>query len=268
MTLGKFLILLGMSMRTSRKRLLLNLFMLTVALVFLFAIALSYEGIIGSVDSALNKAEDMVVYRTFIFKGDIERISDAPEISEIQVLDKDDGEYKIIVADYKRLENFVEKIYTNRLGSVTVDGDDIMKLEAIIKVRQVIQAILVLIFVGTVGTLYVLVRKLIQDRWYEISLYKSVGYRQAHLLPLIWAEVIVLLLAGSAVAIGGGWAIYLLVNKKWSELMAQGLFDYGETGSIGGSIGLVTLIIVLLATISAWNIRGEIKKINAREIRN
>jgi len=58
LTIYKLLLLVGMNLRTSRKRLFVYLIMLTVTLMFLFAIAICYERIVISVDLKLNAAED------------------------------------------------------------------------------------------------------------------------------------------------------------------------------------------------------------------
>ena len=270
MTPGRFLMFVGMNLRASRRRLLLYALMMTAALVFLFTVAIFYERVVMSVDSTLNEAQDMIAWRSFIFRGDIELVKDFPEIAGIQMIDEETDKYEILVTDYRTLYRCIERIDVNALGTVMVNGDNLADLDAIIMVRRIIQIIFVMVFVGTLGTLYVLMHKLFQDRFYEIALCKAVGYNCTHLSLLTGAEVSVLLFVSSIVAFGGGWAMYSIIEANMSGFMTQGIFAYGqrEGGSIIRSMGLVALLTALLSLVLMWQTGREIKKTDALAIRN
>ena len=267
MTIDKLLLLVGMNLRASRKRSILYFIMLTVTLMFLFSITICYEQIVISVDSSLNEAPDVTSYRTFIFTGDAEQLQDYPEIENIQMIDEETSEYTIIVTDYKTIFKTIQKIEEQKIGTVTVNGDSLMEIGAFLKIRQIIQICLILMCAGMLGTLYLLIHKRFQDRYYEISLYKAVGYDCIQILPLIWIEIFVLLLCSSAAAFAGGYAIYSFVETKARGLMPQIPFVYGQQGNLVGKMGLVVLLVVLLALASTWKIWNEIQKIDVRVLR-
>jgi len=268
LTIDKLLLLVGMNIRASRKRTLLYLIMLAATLMFLFAITICYERIVISVDSNLNEAADMTSYRTFIFAGAAEQLQDYPEIENIQMINEETSEYKITVADYQTIFKTIKKIEKQGIGTVTVNGDTLMEIEAFIKIKRIIQICFILMLAGTLGTLYLLIHKRFQDRYYEISLYKAVGYDCIQILTLIWIELFVLLLISSASAFAGGYAIYSFFEAKARGFMAQNLFAYGQQGNLAGKMGLVALLVVLLAFASAWRIWNEMQKIDVRVLRS
>lgn len=267
MTIDKLLLLVGMNLRTSRKRMLLYWIMLAVTSMFLFAITICYEQIIISVDSNLNAATDMTSYRTFIFTGDAEQVQNYPEIESIQMIARETNEYKITVTDYQTVLKTVQKIEDQAIGTLTVNGDSLMEIELFLKIKRIIQICFILMFTGTIGTLYLLIQKRFQDRYYEISLYKAVGYDSMQILPLIWIELFVLLLTSSAAAFMAAYAVYSFFETRVKEILAQSLFAFEQQGNFDSKVGLVALIIIFLALASVWKIRNEIQKIDASALR-
>lgn len=223
----------------------------------------------------LNNLEGNEVIREVILKyrpdkGDNSRNMILKEITKVKhidstvVLSETDNEIviKAIVDDYSNVISIVNEFANKKGYEVIVKDRNIVNVEIVKMVNSMGFITLSIVIILTYSTILINIKSFIDDRKYEIALYKALGYQQKHIFVLLYVETNIMVLLSFIIAcildvIIYDYIIYPRINV--GELAGA----IGSKEAINIKVLLMTLCVcLLLVFISSVNSVKKISKIS------
>ncbi len=208
------------------------------------------------IDDNLNNLEGEMVFREFTleysgggYNVDVEdfikELYKIPHIEKVSIISLDQNislQMTITVDDYRNISKVTHYFSNTENYMVIINEKAIINVELIKTIKIISFIALCIVMVATVITVIINVNVFINERRYEIALYKVVGYNKSHLFKLVFTESSIMVIVSCILA-------YISTLFLFNNILSRILSKMEITNLMRTSISLDLITVLITGVI-------------------